>query len=64
MLRACDVLNLSRHMRENVNSLTNYVLATSKLGFKLSSKHENPEDNVLSVAKKLIMKKFLDLAQI
>ena len=45
-------------MRDNANGLTNHVLATSGLGFKMSSEHEKPEDNVLSVTKQLITKTF------
>ena len=39
-------------------SLTNYDLATSGLGFKLSSEHEKPDDNVISAIKKLSTKTF------
>ena len=39
-LRACVVLKLSRYMRDSVDALTNHVLATSELGFKMSSEHE------------------------
>ena len=52
MLRACDVLKLSRHMRDNVNGLINHALESLGLGFKLSSECVNLDDNVLSVTKK------------
>ena len=37
---------------------TKNSLDTSDLGFKLSSEHENTDDNVLNVTKQLIIKKF------
>ena len=58
LLKACDALKLSRHIRDNVNGLTNHVLATSGLGFKMSSDYENPDDSVLSVTKQLVTKNF------
>ena len=58
ILRSCDVLKLSRHMRDNVNGLTIHTLATSGSDFKLSSECENPDDNVLSMTKRLITKTF------
>ena len=60
MLRSCNVLKLSRIVRDNVTGLTNHVLVTSGLSFKLSRKHEKSDDNVLSVTKQLIIKTFLD----
>ena len=51
------------HMRDNANGLTNHVLATSGLGFKMFSEYEKSVNNVLSVTKKIITKTFLDLAQ-
>ena len=57
MLRSCDALKLSRHVRDNANGLRNHVLATSGLDFKMSKEHEKPDDNVLSVTKQLITKK-------
>ena len=58
VLKTCDVLKLSRHIRGNVISLTNCDLAISGLGFKLSSEHEKPDDNVISAIKKLSTKTF------
>ena len=58
ILRVCNVLKLSRHVRDDVNFLTNHVQAMLGLGFKLCTQHENPEDNVLSITKLLITKTF------
>ena len=51
------------HVRDNANGLTNHVLATSGLGFKMSSEYEKLVNNALSATKKITTKTFLDLAQ-
>ena len=61
ILRSHDVLKLSKCMRDNVNYLTNNVVATSGSGFKLSSVHEKPDDNVLKLTKNQSQQVFLEL---
>ena len=61
ILRACGVLKFSRNIPDSVSGLTNHFLETSRLGFDLSRECENPDDNVLSVTKKLMTKTFTRL---
>ena len=51
MLRACDALQLPRHMQNNANGSTNHTLATLGLCFKMSSECKTSDDNVFSDAK-------------
>ena len=55
-MKGCDMLQLSRHMRDSVNHLTTHDLATSILGFKLLIECEKADYNFTRMTKHLIRK--------
>ena len=58
IMKGCDNLKLNHHAKDNRNGLTNHTLATSGLGFNLSTEYDKPDDTIISVTKTLMQKTF------
>ena len=54
IMKGCDALKLSIHIRYNANGLVKHALATLSIGFKLSSECEKADHKVVSAKNHLI----------